>query len=124
MIAVDRFSPKKTMSSLALGAGLMTIAAVATRDTGWIRVLFLVQASLVMGFFPTMFLALSRLFEDETRGRATGILLTFGSIFGAGVIPYLLGLSGDLVSFRFGIMLLGVFSTLSSGLLLFLKKLN
>jgi hypothetical protein len=44
-------------------------------------------------------------------------------VCGNGVIPYLLGLSGDLISFRFGIFILGLLGVLSSSLVWFLKRL-
>jgi MFS family permease len=120
---LDRFSLKKTMFFLALGAGLTTLL-LATKNLTWIKILFVAQPCLVMSFMPALFLAVSRLFEHETRGQATGIFLTLGSIFGAGLIPYLLGLAGDLVSFRLGILLLGLLTTLSSVSVLFLKRLK
>jgi hypothetical protein len=43
---------------------------------------------------------------------------------GTGVIPYLLGLTGDLVSFRLGIFLLGLCTVLASVLLRSLKELH
>ncbi len=120
---VDRFSLKKTMFLLTLGAGAATIF-LANRSMGWIKVFLVVQPCLVMSFMPALFLSISRLFESEARGRATGILLTVGSVTGTGIIPYLLGLSGDLVSFRLGIILLGVATSLSSGFILLLKGLR
>jgi hypothetical protein len=45
-------------------------------------------------------------------------------VFGSGIIPYLLGVSGDLNSFRLGIVILGVLVTLSSGLIFRLKDLD
>jgi hypothetical protein len=45
-------------------------------------------------------------------------------VIGLSVIPYLLGLSGDLISFRVGFLLLGVVTVLSSGLLYFVRELR
>jgi len=45
-------------------------------------------------------------------------------VIGTAVIPYFLGLSGDLVSFRLGFVLLGIVTVLSSGLLYFVKELE
>jgi hypothetical protein len=39
-------------------------------------------------------------------------------------MPYLLGLSGDLLSFRFGISLLGTAIILSSSLIFLLKEIQ
>jgi MFS transporter, NNP family, nitrate/nitrite transporter len=120
---VDRFSLRKTMFLLALGAGVTTMLLM-TKNTNWMKALLVIQPCLVMGFMPALFLGVSRLFEDRIRGMATGILLTLGSIIGAGIIPYLLGLAGDLVSFRVGILVLGTLTALSSGLVLPIKGLK
>jgi len=63
------------------------------------------------------------MFERETRGQAVGLIVTLG-VIGTAVIPYFLGLSGDLVSFRLGFLLLGIVTVLSSGLLYFVKELQ
>jgi hypothetical protein len=64
------------------------------------------------------------MFDREIRGLATGLTLTIGVILGGGLMPYLLGLSGDLVSFRYGISLLGTAVILSSGLIWTLKEIK
>jgi MFS transporter, NNP family, nitrate/nitrite transporter len=120
---LDRFSLKKTMFFLALGSGIATIL-LTTKDTTWMKVLLVVQPCLLMALIPAQFLSVSRLFEVEERGRATAVLLAFGTVVGAGLIPPLLGLAGDLASFRLGILLLGVVTTLSSGLIPFLRGLK
>ena len=53
---------------------------------------------------------------------ATGVIVAFGILFGGGAVPYLLGLSGDLVSFRLGISILGLLVCLSSPLAFALKE--
>ena len=55
---------------------------------------------------------------------ATGYIVTLGVIFGLGIIPYLLGVAGDLLSFRFGILILGILAILSSGLTYYLKDIK
>ena len=57
------------------------------------------------------------------RGLATGFIFGFGVIIGWGVTPYLLGLSGDYLSFKFGILILGLAVMISSSLVLRLKEL-
>lgn len=105
--AVDRFSLKKIIFVQLLAGGLLTVIIPFTGagHIGW--ALFL-QASVMMGFFPVGLVAVSRMFPAEDRSLATGVMTTIGVIFGLGVIPYLLGLSGDLVGFRWGIHILGI----------------
>ena len=52
-----------------------------------------------------------------------GFIITLG-VIGMAVIPYLLGLSGDFVSFKLGFLLLGIATALSSGLLYFVKEMR
>jgi hypothetical protein len=79
------------------------------------------QAVLVTGFFPVGLVAIARMFSREMKSMATGFILTMAIALGVGVIPYFLGISGDLVSFKFGIAIFGILVTLSSGLVFYLK---
>jgi len=55
---------------------------------------------------------------------AIGIILACSLAFGGGLVPYLLGVAGDLLSFRFGISILGILVGLSSLLTLSMKELE
>ncbi len=119
----DRFSLKKTTFVLLAATGILTTLLVI-KDVRWIRILLFLQASIATGFFPISIVTISRMFSKEERGQATGFVITFGSVFGIGLIPYLLGLSGDLASFRVGILVLGVLTTLSSALIIPMKEIR
>jgi MFS family permease len=118
---IDRVSLRKTIFFLLLLTGILTLCLV-TRDLRWLKILLFLQASAAVGFFPLTLVLISRLFTDETRGQATALIVTLGVIFGVGLMPYLLGLSGDRISFRFGIGMLGILTALSSGLVLLLHE--
>ena len=120
---VDRFSLRKTLFFIVLAAGLLTVA-LGLCSVAWVPVVLFLQAGAVIGFFPVSFVAMSRIFDRESRGQAIGFVAMLNVVFGSGIAPYLLGLSGDLVGFRFGICLIGILTTLSSGLLYFLKELR
>jgi NNP family nitrate/nitrite transporter-like MFS transporter len=120
---VDRFSLKKTLFSIVCASGLLTFA-LGLCSVAWLKVILFLQAGAIIGFFPVAFVAISRIFDRESRGQAIGFVATLNVVFGSGVVPYLLGLSGDLVGFRFGICLIGILTTLSSGLLYFLRELR
>ncbi len=120
---VDRFSLKKIMFIFLFLSGLLTVLLTAAgRDS--IATWLFIQASVVMGFFPVGLVAISRMFGREQRSMATGFIVTLGVIFGLGVVPYFLGLAGDLMSFRFGILIFGILVMLSSGLTFFSKDLR
>jgi MFS transporter, NNP family, nitrate/nitrite transporter len=118
----SRFSIRKVMISILIISGFFTIS-VALADARLIGVALFFQASFIYGFFPAGLIAISRMFEMSVRGMATGFIFGCGVVIGWGVTPYLLGLSGDHVSFKFGILMLGAAVILSSGLLFFLEEL-
>ena len=120
---VDRFSLRKLIFAMLFLSGLFTVltGVVPVRFVGFS--LFF-QAIFVTGFFPLGLVAITKMFSSEMRSMATGITLAFMIIFGGGLVPYLLGFSGDLLSFRFGISLLGILVSLSSLLIFSLKDLK
>ncbi len=122
-VLVDKFNLRRALFVLLLLTGLLTITAgiVSARFVGFS--LFF-QVIFVTGIFPLGLVSIARLFDAKTRGMATGIILTVSVVLGSGLIPYLLGLSGDLISFRFGFVCLGGLVTLSSLLLFYLKELD
>ena len=119
---VDRFRAKGIAFFMILTTGILT-ALVAVRDVRWIQVFLFLQATTVTGFFPISLVSISRMFNSEERGQAVGFIVTMG-VVGMAIIPYFLGLAGDLASFRLGFVLLGIVTTLSSVLLYFVKEMR
>ena len=104
---IDRINLRKAIFLIMLVTGVLTILLGLV--SGWlIGVLLFLQAVSSIGFFPAGLVCLARIFSRERRSMATGIIMTVSTIFGSGVTPYLLGLSGDHLGFRFGFVLLGV----------------
>jgi MFS family permease len=120
---VDRINLKKVLFVITLLTGIFTIflGAVSVRYLG---VFLFLQAVIVTGFFPVGLVSITKMFNSEVRSMATGTIITLTIIFGVGVIPYFLGLSGDLISFRFGIVVLGILVCLSSLLAFSMKGLK
>ncbi len=118
---VDRFSLRKIMFAMLCLTGILTIV-IALAGPWHVSFFLFLQASIATGFFPPSLVAISRLFERESRSAATGLILATGIMFGWGAVPYLLGLSGDLVGFRVGIFALGVVVTATSFLIPFFRK--
>ncbi len=120
---IDRFNLRRVMFIVLMLTGILTVlmAVVSTRHMG--VVLFL-QAFCVAGFFPAGLVAIAKTFGRETRSLATGVIIAMSIVNGGGVIPYLLGLMGDLHSFRIGLLVLGIFVSLSSRLVFDLRELE
>ncbi len=119
---VDRINLKRGLFLVVLGTGLTTIL-LAISHVSWIKPLLLIQATVSGAFPPLALVAISRMFDRDTRGQATGLVVTIGMV-GTGIIPYLIGVTGDLASFRLGILLLGLCTALASGLVCLLKDLR
>lgn len=117
---VDRFRAKGMLIVLVLVTGILT-SLVAVNELRWVKIVLFVQATISAGYFPIALVAISRMFERESRGQAVGFIVTLG-VVGTAIMPYLLGLSGDLVSFRLGFLLLGILTALSSGLFWFMNE--
>jgi NNP family nitrate/nitrite transporter-like MFS transporter len=120
---IGRVSLKKMIASVLIISGGLTIF-VALAGVRFIGIALFLQASFIYGFFPAGLTALSRIFDPHVRGIATGFIIGFGVVIGWGVTPFLLGLSGDLLSFKFGIMMLGIATILSSSLVFLLKEIS
>jgi MFS transporter, NNP family, nitrate/nitrite transporter len=120
---IDRINLRKALFVLLLLSGILTILMGVTPARYVGTVLFL-QAVVVTGFFPVSLVSIAKMFSREARSMGTGLILTLSIIGGAGTTPYLLGLSGDLVSFRVGILILGILVCLSSPLVFSVKELK
>ncbi|HBE44394.1 MAG TPA: hypothetical protein DDW17_02795, partial [Deltaproteobacteria bacterium] len=93
-------------------------------SANYIGIVLFLQAFFVTAFFPVGLVAIARTFTREMRSLATGIINAISMAVGGGLIPYFLGISGDTVSFRLGITILGVFVGLASILVFHLKELE
>jgi MFS family permease len=120
---VDRFSLRKTASLLIFATGITTIGLAAPNQT-WIKADLFLQAAVSTAFFPLSLVTISRMFAPEARGPATAFIVMLGVVFGVGIGPYLLGVCGDLISFRFGIVVLGCVTAASSFLFRMLRGLQ
>jgi NNP family nitrate/nitrite transporter-like MFS transporter len=120
---MDRFNLQKIMFIVMIITGAFTVL-VGLVSVRYIGIVLFLQAFFVTVFFPVGLVAIAKTFSREMRSLATGIILAVSIVSGGGIIPYLLGVSGDTISFRLGITILGILTALSSGLILYLKELE
>jgi len=116
---VDRFNLKKSMFIVMFLTGLFTMLIGHTNLT-IVEIAMFFQGTAIMGFFAVGLMAISRTFRMEERSTASGLLTTVAAVFGSGILPYLFGLAGDHLSFRFGMLVFGALVILASGLVYFL----
>jgi MFS transporter, NNP family, nitrate/nitrite transporter len=120
---VDRINLQKSLFGFGLATGLLTVF-VGLAPVRYVGAILFFQAAAATGVFPLALVAVARRFDREQRSMATSLVMISSIIFGGGAAPYLLGLSGDLISFRFGIVALGALVILLSPLILAMKKSN
>jgi MFS family permease len=118
--SADRFDPKKSMFVALFLAGVFTIL-IAQKNLVVVQIALFFQGTVIMGVFSLGLVAISRLFKMEERSLVSGTMSTMSGLFGFALLPYLLGLAGDHLSFRLGILSFGLIVVLSSSLVLLLK---
>jgi len=116
----DRFDPKKSMFTALFLAGIFTML-IAQKNLVVVQIALFFQGTVIMGVFSLGLVAISRMFKMEERSLVSGTMSTISGVFGFALLPYLLGLAGDHLTFRFGIGIFGLLVTLSSGFVFFLK---
>ncbi len=120
---IDRVNLKKFMFFVLIITGILTVL-LGLVSVNYIGIVLFLQASFVTGFFPIGLVAIAKIFSREMRSMATGFILAVSMALGGGVIPYLLGISGDLYTFRSGIAILGILVAVTSALPFSLKELD
>ena len=105
-LASDKFGPKITMKLVLFGSGLATIALGFS--SGWL-VIFIVflQPMIAVCFFPPGFSTLSRIGHEKIRNVLVSFTIPVASFIGGGVIPTIIGVSGEKGLFPLGYSLVG-----------------
>ncbi len=119
-IIVDRFDVKKSMFLVLCATGASTML-IGHANLVVMQIALFLQGAAIMGFFAAGLMAMSRMFRMEERSVAAGFSSTVSGVFGAALLPYLFGLAGDYISFKFAMLVFGALVVLSSGLVFALK---
>ena len=120
---VDRFGAKRIIFSVLLTTALATVGIAVSPTFPLLIVMLTIQATVSAGFFPAAFVAISKLTDLNERGIFTGVTAAFGVVFGLGVTPAILGAAADVWGFQPGILVLGVLTVFSCGLIRGLGKI-
>ncbi len=116
----DRFGARKTLPTLLLATGTMTLLA-GIAPYPWLVPVIVLQAMLAVSFFAPAFAVISSLSMTTSRNLVISFTVPFAYLLGAGVAPTLIGLCGKEGSFAVGIGALGVLLILGGGLAGFLR---
>ncbi len=121
--ATDRFGAARTIMYAFVLTGITTILLGAASSKGMVVVMVFLQAALATIYFPAGFTALSSLFPADIRNVAISLTVPFAFVFGSGIIPSMIGFTGDMGSFSTGFAITGTL-ILSGSLLSLYLKLN
>ena len=120
---VDRYGAKKILFLLLLTTGLTTVGLALTQTIPGLIVMLILQATVCSGFFPVAFVVISKITSFNERSVFTGTTIAIGVIMGLGFAPFALGAIADIWNFQYGILLLGVVTTMSCLLLRGIKEI-
>lgn len=104
---VDRLGVKKTLLVFLLTTGILTVLLGAAPGSWLVPCIFL-QPMVAVCFFPAGFTAISRIGPAGSRNVAISLAVPLGFILGGGVVPALIGWSGERISFSMGIIAVGI----------------
>ena len=121
---VDRYGYRKMLILSLLATGLSTVALALAPNLQYLVVALVVQATSPNVFFPAGLAAITRLNALSDRAMAAGLIFFFGATFGCGVSPLILGYTADHLSFRAGLLGLGVLTSASPLALRLLKEVH
>ncbi len=102
----DRFGPKRTLGIVFLLTGGFTLL-LGLSPTRWVPAVVFLQPMVAVCFFPAGFAALGMVVPPSARNIAVSFTTPMAFMIGAGAVPTLIGVIGDLQSFGLGVSLVG-----------------
>ena len=102
----DRMGPKRTIFAVFISTGVLSML-LGVLAGPWTAFLVFVQPVVAVCFFPPGFAALSSLVAPSSRNIAVSFATPLAIVGGGGLIPLMIGMSGDMGSFGTGIAITG-----------------
>jgi len=102
----DRFGPKRTLGIVFLLTGGFTLL-LGLSPTRWVSAVVFMQPMVAVCFFPAGFAALGMVVPPSARNIAVSFTTPMAFMIGAGAVPTLIGVIGDMRSFGLGVSLVG-----------------
>ncbi|MDJ0621392.1 MAG: MFS transporter [Desulfocapsaceae bacterium] len=103
----DRFGNTKVMATILICGGMLTVWLGLSSG---ILLIFLltVQAMVAVCFFPSGLAVLTSFSLDDRENVAVPFCIPIGFVVGGGVLPFVIGLIGDVTSLNMGIVVAGI----------------
>lgn len=120
---IDRYGVRALLAMVLLVTGSATMGLALAQALPFLVIMLFIQATVGTVFFPVGLVTISKLTTVEERSTFTGTTIAVGVIVGLGLTPAILGAVADAVSFQAGILVLGVLTVISCGLLWYLRKI-
>ncbi len=111
----DRFGAIRVIGGVLFITGLITVTLGITEGL-LLKIAVFSQPVLAVCFFPAAFSAISFISNEKDRNLLVSMIIPFAFVFGAGVMPTIIGWMADYGHFRLGFVIAGAF--LSSGFLI------
>ena len=119
--ASDRFGPRRTIMIVLALTGVSTILIGLLSGPKVVVSLVFIQAILSTCYFPAGFALLSSIGPAGFRNVTISLTIPIAFLFGGGIVPSMIGMSGDAGSFSAGVVIIGCFITAGAALPHFLK---
>ena len=116
----DTYGLKRTFYAVVFSCSVAIFLMVLALDP-WIGPALFLQAITSVCFFPLIFAALSRITTPENRNVAVALTIPPAHFVGAGIVPWAVGLAGDMGSFNWGFSAIGILTFLGLFILRYLK---
>ncbi len=116
----DRFGKQLIISLVIFFTGGLTTALAIVDNLLWVKILIVIQPLVAVCFFPAAFAVLSMLKSAEYGNLGVSLCLPIAFLIGAGLMPMLIGLVGDIYSIGFGFFLVGSLMAILGFSLLFM----
>jgi NNP family nitrate/nitrite transporter-like MFS transporter len=104
--ATDRFGPQRILRIVFVLTGMLTLLIGLAPQT-WVATAIFLQPIMAVCFFPAGFAALSLVSSASERNLTVSLTIPMAFLFGGGAVPALIGFSGDVHSFGWGIAMVG-----------------
>lgn len=105
--ASDTFGPRRTIMAVLGVTGIATILIGICHHPVLLSGLVVIQATVSTGYFPAGFALLSAITPAEHRNVAISLAIPIAFVYGGGMAPALIGVTGDAGWFGAGIMITG-----------------
>jgi MFS transporter, NNP family, nitrate/nitrite transporter len=119
--AADRFGPGRTIMIILGLTGVSTILMGILSEPAVVVTWVFIQAVMATCYFPAGFAMLSLICPPGFQNIAISFTIPFAFLFGGGVVPWIIGMTGDAGSFSAGIIIIGGFITAGAALPHFLR---